>query len=270
MTVFSLLTFNCFGGANWTTPRRLRALARELGQMAPEVVCLQEVQTHYAHRLLVHTCRSHPEHASVPSLYAPRGALLTLARLPLSQTHFVPYETQGEWLGPTLMDRLTQKGMLLTHLHHAGIPIIVINTHLLANYWANWRPESRPARQQQRQLQQLASLVRAQPSTALVLVAGDFNLPRSSWLYDDFLTHSGMSDLLTDDPRPTYRPFPGVPVRYALPIDFVFIRPPPDLRVQADADLCFNEKFAFADGRRGYLSDHLGVRVTLRWQVSTL
>jgi endonuclease/exonuclease/phosphatase family metal-dependent hydrolase len=269
-TIFSLLTFNCFGGLSWTTPRRLRTLAQELDRSAAEIVCLQEVQTYAAQKLLTRTCTRHPEQAYIPGMRAPRGSLLTLAREKLGLTQFTRYETQGPWHGPTLMDRITQKGALITQLEHAGVPVSVVNTHLVANYGANWRPENRVARDQQRQLQQLATLVRTQSPEALVLVAGDFNLPRGSWLYDEFLERSGLYDPLAGDIRPTYRPFPGVPARYALPIDFVFVRPPSALSVQVETEFYFTEKQSLVGGGRGYLSDHMALLVTLRWSTSEI
>lgn len=266
MNVFSLLTFNCFGGLTWTTPRRLRTLARELEHYSPQVVCLQEVQTYFAQRLLLNTCTSYPAHAYEPGLRAPRGSLLTLARQPLSLPHFTLYEAQGPWHGLTLLDRITQKGVLVTHLQLADLPFVIINTHLVANYGANWQPENRVARDQQRQLQQLVTIIAAQPSTALVLVAGDFNLPRGSWLYQEFLAQSGLTDPLAGDQRPTYRPFPGVPARYALPIDFIFVRLPTTPPIQVTTDFHFTEKLALVGGGRSYLSDHLGLLLTLGWE----
>lgn len=263
-TAFSLVTFNSFGGLNWTTPRRLRSLARELQALKPNVVCLQEVQSNLALRLLLRLTKDELTHAYLPGRSAPLGSLLTLANTPLHAPRFVRYTNQGAWFGPTVMDQLTQKGMLLSHTKQDEQAIIVINTHLVANYGANWEPNSRAARDQQHQLHQLATLVQEQPPTALVLVAGDFNIPRGSWLYEEFLNRSGLTDPLAGDPRPTYRPFPGVPVRYALPIDFVFLRTPPGMTVQTTADFCFAEPCAYVGGGRGYLSDHLGVRVTLR------
>ncbi|MDQ3248986.1 MAG: endonuclease/exonuclease/phosphatase family protein [Chloroflexota bacterium] len=263
-TSFSLLTFNCFGGLNWTTPRRLLALARELAQYEPTVACFQEVETHAARRLLLRACTSHPEQVFIPGRRAPLGSLLTLAQTPLGTPQFVRYLNQGAWYSPTLMDRLTQKGALITQLQVGDVPVVMINTHLVANYGANWRPDSRAARDQQSQLRQLASLVRDQPPTALVLVAGDFNIPRGGWLYDEFLMLSGLHDPLAGDERPTYRPFPGVPARYALPIDFVFVRPPAHLPIQTEATLCFGERVALVGGGQSYLSDHLGVLVTLK------
>lgn len=267
MPTFSLVTFNCFGGLNWTTPRRLRSLARELQQLQPDVVCLQEVQSNRALRLLLQLTETHLAHAYLPGRNAPLGALLTLPRQPPHKINFTRYTNQGAWLGPTFMDQLTQKGLLVVESAWHGQPLIVINTHLLANYWAKWQPQSRAAQDQQRQLHQLADLVQAQPTTALVLVAGDFNIPRGSWLYEEFLQRSGLTDPLAGDTRPTYRPFPGVPVHYALPIDFVFLRTPPGMSVQTTADFCFTEAYPYVGGGQGYLSDHIGVRLTLHLPV---
>lgn len=265
-TAFSLLTFNCFGGFNWTTPRRLRSLVHELHILQPDAVCLQEVQSNLALRLLLRLANHHSAHAYQPGRSAPLGSLLTLASPPLHQAHFVRYANQGAWFGPTVMDQLTQKGMLVSQIERAGQPIILINTHLVANYRANWQPDSRAARDQQQQLHQLAALVQEQPASAIVLVAGDFNIPRGSWLYEEFLSRSGLSDPLMGDQRPTYRPFPGVPVRYALPIDFVFLRAPTGLSVETTADLCFTQQSTYVSGGQGYLSDHAGVLVTLQWK----
>lgn len=262
---FSLLTFNCFGGLNWTTPRRLRSLVRELRGLSPSVVCLQEVQSNLALRLLLRLADDYPGHAYLPGLGAPLGSLLVLAHTSLHSPRFSRYANQGAWFGPTVMDQLTKKGLLLSRTQQAGQPIIVINTHLVANYMANWRRDSRAARDQESQLRQLATVVQEQPQEAIVLVAGDFNIPRGSWLYTEFLQHSGLSDPLAGDMRPTYRPFPGVPVRYALPIDFVFVRTPPGLPVQTATDFCFTKQCTYVGGGQGYLSDHLGVLVQLQW-----
>ena len=71
--VFSLLTFNCFGGLSWTTPRRLRTLAQALERDVVDIVCLQEVQTIAAQRLLTRVTTSHPSHAYGPGQRPSRG-----------------------------------------------------------------------------------------------------------------------------------------------------------------------------------------------------
>jgi len=262
---FSLLTFNCFGGSNWSVARRLPTVVRELERLAPHVVCLQEVQSPLALRLFTAASDHFGAHAFLPGLRFPFGALCTLAQGPIGEHHFIRYRHGGRWLGLTAMDRLTRKGVLVTHLQRTPLPITVLNTHLLANYGANWQPTSTAAVAQQQQLHQLAEIVHKQPADTLVIVAGDFNIPRGCWLYEEFIERSGLTDPLAGDDRPTYRPFPGVPGRYALPIDFVFVRTPPGVSVETEARLRFGDQVPYVDGGKGYLSDHLGVQVTLQW-----
>lgn len=266
---FSLLTFNCFGGSNWSVARRLPTVMRALEQLAPNIVCLQEVQSPLALRLFTAASQCFAAHAFLPGLRFPFGALCTLSHGPIGEHHFIRYRASGRWLGPTVMDRLTRKGVLVTHLQRTPLPITVLNTHLIANYGANWQPASGAALVQQQQLHQLAEIVRKQPDDTLVLVAGDFNIPRGSWLYDEFIERSGLTDPLAGDERPTYRPFPGVPSRYALPIDFVFLRAPAGVNVATEATLRFGEQVPYVDGGKGYLSDHLGVQVTLQWRTDS-
>src|SRR6185503_12522110 len=102
MTTFSLITINCFGGLVPTTPARLLALARELDNRAADVVCLQEVQMHAYRRLLTQA--------------------------------FTRYPDRGRWYTPALADWMLHKGVLRTSMAVGGLPVIVLNTHLSANY----------------------------------------------------------------------------------------------------------------------------------------
>ncbi len=262
---FSLLTVNTFGGFLWQPRRRLPALRREVDALAADAVCLQEIQSPLAQRIFSATSRAYPHCALQPARRHPLGALCTLSRHPIAKQHFVRYTNQGPRFGPTIMDRLTRKGVLISQLNHGSLAIRVLNTHILANYWAQWQPTDRAARQQATQLQQLANIVNEQPTDALLLVAGDFNIPRGSWLYREFLETSGLVDALADDKRPTYRPFPGVPAHYAQPIDFIFLRAPTGLALHWDAALHFMEPVAYQGRGDGHLTDHLGVQVHVAW-----
>jgi len=257
----SLLTLNCFGTPVPTTRRRLLALARQLEQSRHQLVCLQEVQLVMYQNLLIRSCASYPFQAYQPYLHSPKGGLVTLSRLPLTTQHFETYTEQGRWYLPTVMDNFLRKGMLITSLHWADVPVVIINTHVLANYSADWEREGVFARMQEKQLRQLAKTVAAQPANALLMVAGDFNIPRGCRLYSDFLQQTGLVDPLAGDSRPTHRPPPGVPAYYSLPIDFVFVRVPPSLSPQITCDLRFSNKVPLDHKYRDYLSDHNGVEV---------
>jgi endonuclease/exonuclease/phosphatase (EEP) superfamily protein YafD len=263
-TSFSLLTLNCFGLWLPNTERRLLALAKELEQSPYQVVCLQEIQLHKYQRLLVKECARYPYSFHEPYLHCPKGGLLTLSRLPFTSTSFEPYTERGSWYTPMLLDRLFFKGMSITSLTWSDIPMVIINTHLLANFAGDWERHGMYARVEEKQLRELAETVRAQPTGSVILVVGDFNIPRGSRLYQDFLVHSGLTDLLAGDRRPTLRiPFEAAS-RLSLSIDYVLVRIPDRYLFKIDCDLCFSEKYTIGNRRQGYLSDHFGIEVRIK------
>ena len=254
---FSLLTLNCFGLWLPNTRRRLLALARELERGSYQVVCLQEIQLHKYQRLLVSKC-SYPYAFHEPYFHCPKGGLLTLSRLPFTSTSFEPYRERGSWYTPMLLDRLFFKGMSITSLMWNDIPMVIINTHLLANFAGDWERHGMYARVEEKQLRQLAETVRTQPRDSIVIVVGDFNVPRGSGLYREFLVDSGLKDLLAGDTRPTLRiPFEAASW-LSLSIDYVLVRIPDTYSFKLDCDLCFSEKHVIGK-QQGYLSDHHGI-----------
>ena len=260
---FSLLTFNCFGLLLPNTRRRLLALARELDQSPHQVVCLQEIQLHAYLRLLVENCGSYPHSFHEPYLHCPKGGLLTLSRLPFTSTSFEPYMERGLWYTPMLLDRLFFKGMSISSLRWNSLPIVIINTHLLANFAGDWERRGMYARVEEQQLRQLAETVQTQPKDSIVIVVGDFNIPRASGLYRDFLLQSGLTDLLAGDTRPTLRmPFKAAASR-PLSIDYILVRIPEKYSFKIDCAHCFSERYTIHDRMQGYLSDHHGIEVRL-------
>ena len=261
---FSLLTLNCFGGYLPYTSRRLLALAQELEQRPNQVVCLQEIQLHRYQRLLVKACASYSYSLYEPYFHCPKGGLLTLSRLPFTGKSFEPYTERGLWYTPMLMDKLLYKGMLIKKLAWADVPMIIINTHIMANYVGDWERHGLYARVEEKQLEQLAKTVRRQPADSIIIVVGDFNIPRGSKLYHDFLANSGLTDPLAGDERPTHRTPPGVPSRYSLPIDYAFVRIPSTCSLTIDCELCFSNKYQISRWRQDYLSDHNGIEIRMR------
>jgi len=261
--VFSLLTLNCFGLWLPNTRRRLMALARELDQSHYQIVCLQEIQLHKYQSLLVEGCPDYPYALSEPYVHCPKGGLLTFSRLPIANASFEPYAERGLWYTPMLLDRLFFKGMLITRLPWNGIPVVVINTHLLANFAGDWERRGMYARVEEKQLRQLAETVRSQPADSIVIVAGDFNVPRGSDLYHDFLAQSGLTDLLAGDTRPTLRLPIHAQSRFSLAIDYILVRMPKAQPSKIDCDLCFGDKYRLGNRRPGYLSDHYGIELRI-------
>jgi len=260
---FSLLTLNCFGGYLPYTSRRLLALAQELERRSNHVVCLQEIQLNRYQQLLVNGCASYPYPFFEPYLHCTKGGLLTLSRLLMSKS-FEPYTERGLWYTPMLMDKILYKGMLIHKLTWDGMAVVIINTHILANYVGDWERRGMYSRIEEKQLQQLAKTVRCQSSDSIIIVIGDFNIPRGGKLYYDFLSNSGLTDTLAGDTRPTLRAPLGIPSRFSLPIDYAFVRVPETYSIKIDCDLCLSNKYQISRWHQGYLSDHVGIELRIR------
>ncbi len=265
MGTFSLLTLNCFGAPGMGATARLRHLAQHLNRADYCMVCLQEVQTHLYRNLLTTACRdSYPAQAYHGFVHAPKGGLLTLARAKLQRTEFALFRNRGLWYTPALADWISHKGILSAHFIIDGVPTVIMNTHLTANYTGNWTQQNAFARQEHGELLHIAELVNQQPADHLVVVCGDFNVPRASWLYDSFMEASGLTDPMARDERPTFRPHRGMSRKYSVPIDYVLYRAPAALDLNVQADLQFGDKLDIA-GRKTYVSDHLAIEAQFRW-----
>lgn len=266
MPGFSLLTLNCYGVPGITTHLRLRQLAQALNDADYAIVCLQEVQAHRYRRLFQNLCaQCYPSQSYQHFVHAPKGGLLTLARTPIEHQQYMLFQERGLWYTPALMDWILHKGVLLTRTTIQGLPVIALNTHLTANYTGNWSRGKPFAMQEHRELMQVADLINRQPPEALVVISGDFNVPRGSWMYQEFLQKAKLIDPLAGDSRPTFRPHPTMPTRYAVPIDFTLYRAPNGLEIKTTSDLQFQEKASFTGAAPQYLSDHIAVETRFSW-----
>lgn len=267
VSTFNLVTFNCFGVPFLPNTRvRLHTMARELNHDAVDAVCLQEIQYASYIPLLNRGFTRFPFLAFEPFIYAPKGGLLTLSRWPIENTCFSVYPERGWWHTPSLADHLLHKGVLVTKIPYGDQQIVIMNTHLTANYNNNWSTSNRYALLEQSQLRQLATIVNDQDKDSIIVIAGDFNIPRRSWLYDEFVAATGVLDPLAEDSKPTQFLFRALPSRYQQAIDHVFIRPPAHSQLTATAELLFEDKIRLISGRLGRLSDHMAIKLTLEWQ----
>ena len=271
MAQLTIITMNCLG-LPLPVPglrRRLHALGNALAAAGADVACLQEVGRWRHLHLLRHEATSWPSAIAADYPYAPRGGLVTLARLPVRETTFSAFRERGRAMSMHATERFQSKGILSTVIEAGNRTVVVLNTHLAANYSAQWSYTNPYARVERVQLREVAEAVQAIPPETMVVVAGDLNVPRGSWLYHEFLQQAGLHDPMSNSREPTYRPLPGMPARAAQALDHVLVRPPTDRAVMTHAELCFGEPVLLAHGTTGYLSDHLGVRVTLTWQEAT-
>lgn len=258
-----ILSFNCLAIPFAAAPERLETLGSLVDASGYDLVLLQEIQLRRYLRLIPRFFQGYAHLTFAPGWHAPKGGLVTLSRLNLEQSRFTAYHERGSIYGPTIADRILGKGMLRTEYQDADLRIVVINTHLLANYSGNWRHGSRVMHPQVLQVQQLTRVVNAIPPDQLVIVGGDFNLPRNGHVLQTMLKDTGLHDALAENSDPTYRPGKLMPRHYAQAIDCIFIRCPVGISDKFQSRIRFQKHMTFKNGRRGFLSDHLGVETVI-------
>jgi len=266
MSVFSLLSLNTFGLPLFLGWGRLARMMRQLDKLPVSVMCFQEIQQNAYVPLLLRNLPDFPHNAYEYSWFAPKGGLFTAGRVPLASSQFVAYSNRGQPLSPGIADWALNKGVLVSTIQVGDQPIVVMNTHLHANYAGNWDPNNSMARIQHDQVMHLAELVNQQPTDALVIVCGDFNFPRGTFLYDELLSEGGLDDPLAHDGRPTYRPFPLLPSgKWSIPIDFVLVRQPANPRHSLQADITPIEDASRSIRYQRFLTDHNALILNVTW-----
>jgi endonuclease/exonuclease/phosphatase family metal-dependent hydrolase len=252
-----VLTLNCLWRGQ--ARERLDAIGRLLEESASDIVCLQEVTRRSSIGRLQGLLRSYSPAAFQPFHVAVMGGLVTFARRPIERNAYEVFRERGLRWNISWADRLLRKGFLTSWLHLDEGPVVVVNTHLLANYDEDWSTGNRYSRQQSSELEQLAEAIDRLDRSALLLVAGDLNVPESTPMLEEFISRCGLRDAFSSagPAPPTVRhSAPGKPL---VAIDHILYRHPSSRELPVTARLGFVESVQLSNGRSVYASDHLAV-----------
>jgi endonuclease/exonuclease/phosphatase family metal-dependent hydrolase len=244
-----ILTFNTlFRGR---TRARMDALAALLDDSDYDIVCLQEVISPLILARLRRATPSYPHTSHSWTFPLVRGGQVTLSRWPMSRTHYTPYiparPARPEWL--------LNKGALFTRIKLPSGHLTVVNTHLSANMDMDWSPSNRYTKVERAELARLAKAVTRIDPAELLVVTGDFNVPRDSPYFATFASSAGLQDALAGSTEPTYRP----ECADIGAIDQLLHTP----NLKAEARVVLKDKVRLADGDRAGLSDHYAIAAIL-------
>ena len=256
---FTLLTFNTLFRP--AARARLRAIAPIINESGIDVVCLQEVIYRANASMLERELTFYERPAARRFGIWCVGGLVTFSRVLIRSASYEVFERRGQWRSIAAADRLLGKGFLTTEHEIAGLSVVVINTHLLANYDQDWSAGNRFARDQEMELAQLAGAIATMSPESLIIVAGDLNVPAGSDMFRRFVDATGLVNAFGVKTSPdTLRP-----VRSGAPgfvIDHILYRPPTRVQVQCDAQTMLEAAVQLHNGRTVFPSDHLGVCAT--------
>jgi endonuclease/exonuclease/phosphatase family metal-dependent hydrolase len=253
---FRLLTLNTL----WqpAARARLEAIAPELDGSGIDFICLQEVVLRRNVRLLEQRLTAYQPAVSRPFALWATGGLVSFTRHPIEKSSYEVFTRRGEWWNIGAADRLLRKGFLIAWLRAGDLEVIVVNTHLLANYDQDWSLGNRYVRHQEAELDQLAAAIDRLDRDALLIVAGDFNVPQDSPMFEGFTAGCGLRNASGPGvPLPTWRP-PGSK-EGTIVIDHVLYREPSGRPIEVKSRLRFDSMVRLKDGGMAYASDHLAI-----------
>jgi len=257
-----MLTFNCLWHGQ--ARQRLDAIAPLLDESANDIVCLQEVTRRSSIGRLQRRLGTYSPGAFRPFRILVMGGLVTFARRPIERSSYEVFRKRGLRWNISWADKLLRKGFLTSWLHLEAMPVVVVNTHLLANYDEDWSPGNRFVRHQASELEQLAEAIERLDKNALLLVAGDLNVPETTPMLEQFMSRCGLRSASASSAGPappTIRhSVPGGPT-YA--IDHILYRHPSGRELPVKARLRFVEPVQLLNGRTVHASDHLAVEAEI-------
>lgn len=243
--------------------KRFVAMSQAFERVSPDILQLQEVWS-YSQLLVLKRALSSYSFSYKPGLLGPTAGLVTLSHSRLPRSHYIDFPPVHEPKKRKAVNRwkrnLKKKGILVTHLTEQ---CATINAHLVANGDGNWCKTNRYYAAHQHDIEQLANIVvNLGQQTRHILVTGDFNIPKESDLYHQFVAASHVRDAFgQEDLTPTFHASSLPPGKEAHCIDYIFLRSD-QICVRNTARL-FQEKVQLPDGNSLYVSDHIGLLAEL-------
>lgn len=246
-----VVTYNIWGLPCWINrakSSRYPQIARELQQLNPDIILIQEAWTAKSRKSVpTNGLWSVARAAGQHSVFQQNG-LMTLSKFPILGGEFYRFSRSG------FPDQLANKGVLkVSVLFQGGLVLNVWNVHLDSG-----RSDTEIRRSQIREL--LAHVEAAQDGQCLDLVGGDFNCTPESASYRELASALGPNVQQAADAQPfitwqkvSPKPGPGRTV------DYIFVRSRgTGAELKAALHLAFS-----ARKPQDQLSDHLGIEAVV-------
>ena len=259
----SILTFNTLGTPFFAPDisKRFRRTAHLINIGDYDIVCLQELFTYYHFYTFKSILKNFPYAVYQKTSFGPRGGLAIFSKVPLVNPQYFSYTNPKNVFIP-IYDKVVRHGILSAQLENTNIKIVT--THLSSDTTHVLTPENKLYPLISVQAKELADFIHKNKSFSSI-IALDFNIAKHSVLYEKFLKETSVSDVFDKDEVPTYYP-DRVSYFYQSPqsrIDFIFVKSVHKNFKIIKTDTAFVEKETLANGKKSFLSDHIGLHCIL-------
>lgn len=173
MQKLKILCLNCFGSPiSFNRSLRFKLIAKEIEELSPDLVMLQEVITPGYKKILSNELSKFDwKFYSNRNGFLESGGLIMLSKkLEIQNLKFHKFNEQGPIYFLSLTDRVLGKGFQTASIKFNNKDILIINTHLLCLYSKG----AKDINAQQKQFNQLTNFIKNQKINNVVL-SGDLN-----------------------------------------------------------------------------------------------
>lgn len=259
-----LLTYNTLGTPFFAPDiaKRYKKITELLNQSDIDVVCFQEIFSHYNRYWMDKGLTNFPYRIYKPFTLGLSGGLAIYSKLPIElQTYYRYTYAKNIHVPPYTL--LARSGILVGKFKN--IPLTLATTHLASDTVHTVTPKNRLFPLINTQADQAADMVNSLAQKGNVLIAGDFNVNSETEIYQTFLKKTKAKDLFQGDQTPSYA-FDRIPYIYPAKtskrIDFIFYKGKMKIKTEKP-ELMFADKVDFQNSKASYLSDHTALKITI-------
>lgn len=249
---------------SWNPIARQKKIAMILKNENPDVITLQEVHTYYVLNILKEKL-DFPHVAYRRYIYGPRGGLVTFSKYPIEKVEYINFKKRGSFFNSSFIAHIIKNGILICKLK--DIPLVILNVHATPNLDHDDSKNNRFIKYIEAQLEQIAGLTKEiLRKKENIVLAGDLNVAKNSYSYNNFVKISGLKDIFDDFDTPTQHQEYLQKNKKVKRIDYIFLSDTQTkINIYSKKHL-FTEKYILNNKRKSYLSDHVGLRTSIEFQ----
>jgi endonuclease/exonuclease/phosphatase family metal-dependent hydrolase len=258
-----IITFNTLGIPLITKNygKRFDALVKEISNIRPDVVCLQEVwMQSMRKRLKSELYESGFIYSSIPASGYRLNGLVTFSRYPIKRSDYFSLKPLFSGFNSSLIEFPGDKGCLLTHIEVEDKEVDICNIHLNADFSISGRYEENSVygKINSGSLRKLSSLIGKIGDNKLI-ICGDFNFEPGSSPHREFSILTEADDRIpfgfsTMTKKLFFFPAPSRGNR----VDYIFTKNIDDGKIR-DVGVIWDDALPGV----GYLSDHAGLMLDI-------
>ena len=260
MSVFSFDSIHGFL-ESWNPIARQKKISEILKSENPDIITLQEVHTYFVLNILKKKL-NYPYVSYKRYLYGPKGGLVTFSKFPIERLTYIDYKKRGSFLNSSFIAHVIRNGVLACQLK--DLSLFILNAHATPNLDHDDSKNNRFIKYIEAQLEQISDLVNKMcKKNTNVVLAGDLNVAKNSYSYNNFLKTSKLDDVFGNFNAPTQHQEYLPKNKKVRRIDYIFARSLDSKPKILSKEHLFSEKYILENGRKCYLSDHIGLKATI-------